>query len=114
MTLITIYHLFKMATYCRHGDGIVIATEDGRILYVMRRKIVASDRWMDATTRHALETKLSQHPPRLGDLTSQQIAMALRIPYDEDEDSEDCSLGSEDTWSSEDSAELSVDEDEDT
>jgi hypothetical protein len=91
-----------MATACRHGDGTVVLTRDGTLVYLLSGIIVSSDRALSLGERKALEIELWSHPPKGGVLTTQQVRASLRVSYDEEDHADDRSLGSDDTWSDED------------
>ena len=106
-----------MATYCRHGDGLVVLTtrsaEPGSVLVYVRDGVIVSAEINLATTeREIIEERLAEHPPRLGRITARQVQASLRVPFDEDSDSDDCTLGSEDTSTSDDLDDYEDDEDD--
>jgi len=88
-----------MDLFCRHGDGGVVLTSEGFLLYMVDGLIISSDTPLAIDVRSSLERRLATGSLRPGRLTPRQIQASLRISYDEDEDEDDCSLGSEDTWS---------------
>lgn len=88
-----------MATFCRHGEGRVVLTEESFLLYVVDGVIRSSDVALSAATRASLESRWLTHPPKNGRFSTRQIQASLRVPYDEDEHPDDCSLGSDDSWS---------------
>ena len=96
-----------MSTAYRHGDGKVVHVflEDV-IVFIKAGVIVSSDRALTHDERKTIEARIRDHPPRSGTLTTRQIKASMRVPYDEEENDDDCSLGTEDTWSE-------VEEDED-
>ena len=91
-----------MATYCRHGDGLVVLTETKILVFVRDGLVVSAETNMSELERTAIEERLAEHPPRLGRITARQVQASLRVPLDEDSDSDDCTLGSEDTSTSDD------------
>ena len=90
-----------MDLFCRHGDGVVVLTSEGALVYVVDGRICSSDVPLTLDARRSLEGRVRRQPPRAGRLTTRQIQASLRVSYDEDEHPDDCSLGSEDTWSEE-------------
>lgn len=88
-----------MDLFCRHGHGRVVLTFEGFLLFVVDGRICSSNTPLSTTDRAYLEGHLAAHPPHPGRLTPHQIQASLRVPYDEDDHADDCSLGSEDTWS---------------
>jgi hypothetical protein len=82
-----------------HGDGHVILTHDGLLITIVGGVITSSDRPLSRSYRDVLEDLFDVLPPVKGVITSRQIKMAMRVPYDEESDDDDCTLGSEDTWS---------------
>lgn len=107
-----------MATYCRHGDGLVVLTtrsaEPGTtvLVYVRDGVIVSAETNLTTTEREIIEERLAEHPPRLGRITARQVQASLRVPFDEDSDESDCTLGSEDTSTSDDLDDDYEDEDD--
>ena len=101
-----------MSTAYRHGDGVVVHVflEDV-IVFIKAGVIVSSDRALTHDERKTIEARIRDHPPRSGTLTTRQIKASMRVPYDKDEHSDDCSLGSEDTWSEEEEEEEDEEED---
>lgn len=91
-----------MATYCRHGDGLAVLTETKIMVFVRDGMIVSAETNLSENEREAIEERLAEHPPRLGRITTQQVQASLRVFFDEEEDTDDCTLGSEDTSTSDD------------
>ena len=91
-----------MATYCRHGDGLAVLTETKIMVFVRDGEVVSAETDLSENERTAIEERLAEHPPRLGRITTRQVQAALRVSFDEEEDTDDCTLGSEDTSTSDD------------
>ena len=92
-----------MATYCRHGEGLVVLTTRSAepdlnvLVYVRDGVIVSAEINLATTEREIIEERLAEHPPRLGRITARQVQASLRVPFDEESDKSDGTLGSEDT-----------------
>ena len=97
-----------MATYCRHGEGLVVLTTRSAepdlnvLVYVRDGVIVSAEIHLATTERKIIEERLAEHPPRLGRITARQVQASLRVSFDEESDSDDCTLGSEGTDAEED------------
>lgn len=97
-----------MATYCRHGEGLVVLTTRSAepdlnvLVYVRDGVIVSAEINLATTEREIIEERLAEHPPRLGRITARQVQASLRVPFDEESDESDGTLGSEDTDAEED------------
>lgn len=100
----------KMTIACRHGDGWIVLTDEQILVYVVHNVIQSSSTFLTPSNRSILEGRFLLHPPPIGKLTMRQVEASLHISYGEDEHYDDCSIGTDDTWSSVEENEFTDDE----